>query len=306
MDSTQLYCSQCGAANDASSRYCFACNYELNQSEPLVGAEKLLHARYQLLHKSGIGGFGAVYKARDTHTHNQYVAFKQITLRGLTAQEIIEATDGFNREVQILSRLSHPHLPRILDYFTDQENWYLVMDFIEGETLEIYLHHPDNPEMIRTLPLSEVLDIAMQLCSVLDYLHTLQPPVIFRDLKPGNIMRTPTGKLYVIDFGIARHFKPGQSKDTMLFGSPGYAAPEQYGKAQTTPAADIYSLGALLHQMLTGIDPSEHPFRFTPLQLYGAGGLEQLNTLLQLMVAMDAEKTTCQHKSRSGRATNHC
>lgn len=286
----QLYCLHCGAANDASAEYCFACNYGLNQSEPLAEADQLLHDRYQLLHKSGTGGFGMVYKARDTHSYNQYVALKRITLRGLAAQEVIEATDGFNREVQILSRLSHPHLPRILDYFTDQENWYLVMDFIEGETLEIYLRHLDNHKMTRPLPLSEALDIAMQLCSVLDYLHTLHPPVIFRDLKPGNIMRTPMGKLYVIDFGIARHFKPGQSKDTMLFGSPGYAAPEQYGKAQTTPAADIYSLGALLHQMLTGIDPSERPFCFTPLQLYSASGLERLNTLLQLMVAMDADK----------------
>ncbi|GCE08986.1 serine/threonine-protein kinase [Dictyobacter aurantiacus] len=290
MDSTQCYCSHCGAANDTDAERCFACDHILKQSELPVEDVDLLHNRYRLLHKSGTGGFGAVYKAQDTHNYDQYVAIKQIMLRGLTAQEIIEATDGFNRELRILSRLSHPHLPRIIDHFTDPENWYLVMDFIEGETLEVYLDIADTRERTRTLPLPEVLDIAMQLCSVLDYLHTRQPPIIFRDLKPGNIMRTPEGKLYMIDFGIARQFKPGQARDTMIFGSPGYAAPEQYGKAQTTPAADIYSLGALLHQMLSGIDPAEHPFHFTPLQLYGAEGMDQLKTLIQLMVDIHAEK----------------
>ncbi len=97
-------------------------------------------------------------------------------------------------------------------------------------------------------------------------LHSQQPAIVFRDLKPANIMRTTTGQLYLIDFGIARYFKPGQAKDTVALGSPGYAAPEQYGKAQTTPRADIYSLGAVLHQLLTTRDPSEAPFRFLPLR----------------------------------------
>ncbi|GCE23390.1 serine/threonine protein kinase [Dictyobacter kobayashii] len=217
MDSSLLYCLHCGAANDVAATHCFACDHQLDQQELDAEPEALLHDRYQLLYKAGIGGFGAVYKALDTHKKNQSVALKQIMLRGLTAQEVIEATDGFNREVQILSRLSHPHLPAILDHFTDAENWYLVMSFIAGETLETYILHPTVPEQTRTLPFHEVLDIAMQLCSILDYLHTHQPPVIFRDLKPGNIMRTPEGKLYVIDFGIARHFKPGQAKHDLWF-----------------------------------------------------------------------------------------
>jgi serine/threonine protein kinase len=136
------------------------------------------------------------------------------------------------------------------------------MDFITGETLEEYQSKAPN----RRLLLSEVLDIGIQLCLVLDYLHSQQPPIVFRDLKPSNIMRTPAGQLYLIDFGIARSFKPGQAKDTIALGSPGYAAPEQYGKAQTTPRADIYSLGAVLHQLLTTRDPSEAPFRFRPLR----------------------------------------
>src|SRR5438876_3995810 len=113
--------------------------------------------------------------------------------------------------------------------------------------------------------MEEALDAGMQLCSVLGYLHACQPPIIFRDLKPANIMRTAESNLYLIDFGIARHFKPGQARDTVAFGSPGYAAPEQYGQAQTTPRSDIYSLGAILHQLLSGNDPSVAPFRFKSL-----------------------------------------
>jgi WD40 repeat protein len=129
--------------------------------------------------------------------------------------------------------------------------------------------------------------MALQLCHVLHYLHTCQPPIIFRDLKPANVMRTPEGNLYLIDFGIARRYKPGQMKDTMPFGSPGYAAPEQYGKAQTTPQSDLYSLGALLHQVLSGEDPAETPFRFAPLRLYGTAGLAELEALIMRMVDLD-------------------
>jgi WD40 repeat protein len=241
----------------------------------------------------GTGGFGAVYKAGDTFVAGQstdIIAIKQVNLRGLTAQEIIEATDGFHREVLLLSNLKHVNLPRIYDSFTDPEHWYLVMDFIEGETLEQYLRNTtagSSPAKTRSLPLDEVFSIALQLCHVLHYLHTLQPPIIFRDLKPANVMRAPEGNLYLIDFGIARQFKPGQAKDTMPFGSPGYAAPEQYGKAQTTPQSDIYSLGALLHQLLSGEDPAETPFRFAPLRLYGTAGLAELEALIMCMVDLD-------------------
>src|SRR5260370_15547067 len=188
---------------------------------------------------------------------------KEMKLSALNAQEAIEDTGAFNREVLLLSDLTQPNLPRIYDHFTDREHWYLVTDFIEGETLEQYLHRTRSGR----LPLKEVLDIGIQLCTVFDYLHTREPSIIFRDLKPANVMRTSAGHLYLIDFGIARHFKPGQPRDTIPLGSPGYAAPEQYGKAQTTPRADIYSLGALLHQLLTGNDPAQNPFRFSPAPL---------------------------------------
>src|SRR5712692_1565020 len=218
--------------------------------------------RYYIIGEVGAGGFGSVYKAKDTLSGDRLVAIKEVKLLGLQQQAMIEATNAFEREVSLLSQLDHPNLPHLYEHFRSPGHWYLVMDFIVGETLEEYQSKAPN----RRLRLSEVLDIGLQLCTVLDYLHSQQPPIVFRDLKPANIMRTPKGQLYLIDFGIARYFKPGQAKDTIALGSPGYAAPEQYGKAQTTPRADIYSLGAVLHQLLTTRDPSEAPFRFTPLR----------------------------------------
>src|SRR5215472_6963537 len=136
------------------------------------------------------------------------------------------------------------------------------MDFIEGQTLEEMLQQRGTPG----LPVAKVLRMADELCDVLDYLHRQQPPIIYRDLKPSNVMVTPTGHLVLIDFGIARLFKPGQAHDTVAFGSPGYAAPEQHGHTQTTAQSDLFSLGVLLHQLLTGSDPSRTPFLFPPIR----------------------------------------
>ena len=246
----------------------------------------LLKQRYRIIGVVGKGGFGAVYKAQDTHSANRLVAVKEMSRSGLTPQEIAEATATFKHEALMLADLAHPHLPRIYDHFIDDGRWYLVMDFIEGETLEEHLLKMPGGY----LPLKDMLEIAIQLCTVLEYLHTRQPPIIFRDLKPANIMLTPVGSLYLIDFGVARHFKPGKPKDTIPFGSPGYAAPEQYGRAQTTPHADIYSLGVTLYQMLTGIDPSQTPFHFAPLQLSGQPVPTELTTLIMQMLELDESK----------------
>lgn len=242
--------------------------------------------RYLIINQVGTGGFGVVHKAVDLQHGNQLVAIKELRLRGLPLQAVVDATCAFKREVQLLSQLHHPNLPGIYDYFTTPEHWYLVMDFIEGKTLEQCQEQAQG----RRWPLSEVLDIGIQLCTVLEYLHSQQPPIIFRDLKPSNIMRTPRGHLYLIDFGIARHFKPGQARDTVALGSPGYAPPEQYGRAQTTTRSDIYSLGALLHHLLTTHDPAEAHFQFAPLHSNSHLGIFELGTLVMQMVEMDASK----------------
>ncbi len=288
MPSSPLYCDACGAANQTQATLCWACGQLLAAStEHTVSASSLpaeqpaplpalLAGRYRIMSMIGTGGFGAVYEAQDMRRNDAPVAIKSINLHHLSPEQIIEATDTFNREVRLLSGLEHPNLPRIHDHFTDPEHWYLVMDFIEGETLEEYL---DNTKG-KHLPVAEVLAIGMQLCTVLGYLHTRQPPIIFRDVKPGNIMRTPMGRLYLIDFGIARYFTPGQARDTMLLGSPGYAPPEQYGKAQTTVQSDIYGLGATLRTLLTGKDPLEPTFGYASPYAKDQEGTEDYRPIL--------------------------
>lgn len=285
MASSPRICPACSTGNPPEASFCFGCGKPLGQ---VSAAPELLHQRYHLLHRLGSGGFGAVYQAEDTQLGGRLLAVKEMSSQSnLSMQENAEAAEAFKREALLLAELMHPNLPRIYDHFSENGHWYLVMDYIEGETLEDYL----KKQAGGYLPLSEALDIGLQICDVLNYLHTRQPPIIFRDLKPLNIMRTSSGHLYLIDFGIARHFKPGQMKDTIAFGSPGYAAPEQYGKTQTTPRSDIYSLGATLHQMLTGIDPSLNPFRFAPLRLPDTKPTSKaLAILLQSMLEMDELK----------------
>ena len=296
MQTSIWYCTTCGAANDGPKTHCFACDKPHIEDATETPGTDMLQGRYRLLTQVGVGGFGVVYRAVDTQSDDTIVAIKQINLRGLSPQKMIEATDAFNREVQHLTPLQHPNLPRIYDQFTDPDHWYLVMEFIEGETLEHYLETRHSQRMYNgnqtLLPLEEIFPLAFQLCDVLTYLHTRHPPIIFRDLKPANIMRTAKGHVYLIDFGIARHFKPGQARDTTPLGSPGYAAPEQYGKAQTTPRADLYSLGALLHHLLTGEDPAETLFQFAPLpQVAGTETqMQKLDTLIRRMVHTDSEQ----------------
>ena len=278
------YCAVCGAKNDPADEDCFACKQPLNREANEPTERQFLRNRYRLLRKIGEGGFSAVYEALDLQGE-EHVAIKAVTLRGLSVQEKIDATDTYNREVSILSTVRHRTLPRIHEYFSDPECWYVVMDFIDGITLESYLEQREAT----LLPVEDVLDMGIVLCDVLDYLHQQQPAIIFRDLKPANIMLATDGHLYLIDFGIARRFKPGQAKDTVPFGSSGYAAPEQYGRAQTTPQADIFSLGALLHQLLSGDDPSLSPFTFAPLP-HNRPGMAELNELLFRMLELDASK----------------
>ncbi len=282
----EQFCDNCGLANAETARFCQHCAAPLlfKRSTGDLPEQTLLGNRYQLESRIGQGGMGAVYRASDTRFNNRSVAIKEMSRAGLTPTRIQEAEDAFERESRLLADLVHPNLPRIYDYFTEEERSYLVMDFIEGETLEDYLEHKGGGPIALEL----ALDWGMQLCDVLNHLHTHQPPIIFRDLKPSNVM-IGDGHIYLIDFGIARIFKPGQSHDTVAFGSPGFAAPEQYGKAQSTPRSDIYSLGALLHCLLTGIDPSEQPFFFRPASELNPLVPAELDSLLIRMLDLKVE-----------------
>lgn len=252
----------------------------------LLPAQTLLKQRYLVLNPLGKGGMGAVYLAQDTQLGNRLVAVKEMSQSNLSAQDMQVAVGTFKREAYMLASLQHPNLPSIHDYFAQAGHWYLVMSFIQGESLEAYLAHTPN----RRLPLAEVLQIGRVLCDVLSYLHTQQPPIIFRDLKPGNIMRNPDGHIYLIDFGIARLFKPGQARDTANYGSAGYSPPEQYGRAQTTVRSDIYSLGATLYELLSGYDPSLSPFRLPPLRSLVPTLPERLVWLITQMLELDESK----------------
>ena len=243
----------------------------------------LLAGRYRILAKVGEGGFGVVYKARDIQRRHRLVAIKQIDMGALSPRQVIEVTDSYNREVSMLSRLSHRNLPRIYDHFTDPTHWYVVMQYIEGETLEGYLKRAKGGH----LPLKQVRAIGVQLSKVLYYLHAQTPSIIFRDVKPANIMRTRRGRLYLIDFGIARHFNPDKKRDTGPLGSPGYAAPEQYGRAQSTAQTDIYGLGVTLQTLLTGKEPLDDEPATPPTEKPHPAS-QQLQQLLDQMQVTEA------------------
>jgi tetratricopeptide (TPR) repeat protein len=284
----QAFCDTCGAANPITARYCQHCSalMPFRHTTGMLVGPILLANRYQLLSCIGQGGMGAVYKAADTRFNNRPVAIKEMSTSGLPSARLQEAEEAFEREAHLLADLLHPNLPRIYEHFAENDRSYLVMDFIDGQTLEEYLTKiGDKP-----LPVEQVVKWADQLCDVLNYLHSHQPPIVFRDLKPANVMIDDSGHIYLIDFGIARIFKPGKQHDTVALGSPGYAAPEQYGKAQSTPRSDIYSLGALLHCLLTGADPSEQPFFFRPASQLNPAINPALESLLKQMLEMDSER----------------
>jgi tetratricopeptide (TPR) repeat protein len=278
MQPAPFSCPACGTAYRPGAKFCSQCAQALPTSPAsttgLLAPNRLLKGRYRLVRQVGKGGFGAVYQAEDTELGDRHVAIKEMSQHGLEPEQLAALTEAFKSEALLLAKLVHPNLPRIYEQFTENRRWYLVMDFIEGQTLEQHL----NLLAEGRLPVRMALQLGAQLASVLDYLHTRQPPIIFRDLKPSNIMLGPESQVYLIDFGIARLFKPGQTRDTMAFGSLGYAPPEQYGKAQTTAQSDIYSLGAVLHQVLSGHDPAKTPLHFAPLALTSLPELEALIT----------------------------
>jgi WD40 repeat protein/tRNA A-37 threonylcarbamoyl transferase component Bud32 len=292
--SAPLFCDHCGAANRMQALFCRVCGKSLRLTDMissnatltgLLTPKVMLKQRYLILGQAGRGGFGAVYKASDLEFGNRLVAIKEMSQSTLNEQELVEAMAAFKNEALLLAGLTHPNLPRIYEQFMEQGRSYLVMDFIDGETLADSLQRVGHGK----LPLEKIIDIMLQLCSVLEYLHSRQPPIIFRDLKPANVMITALSHVYLIDFGIARLFTPGQEKDTTALGSYGYAPPEQYGKSQTTTRADIYSLGATLHQLLTGEDPSETPFQFSPVHVRDER-LTGLAPLVMSMVNVDVSK----------------
>lgn len=243
----------------------------------------ILQDRYRILRQIGGGGMGVVYLTDDQRLLGRRCAIKQMTPEQLPAQDRAWAAQAFQQEAQMLARLQHPGLTAVTDFFSERGDLFLVMDYVEGETLDDWLQRVPG----QRLPLPQALDILRQLCDVLEYLHAQNPPVVFRDLKPGNLMFNAQGQLKLIDFGIARFFKIGQARDTMNLGTPGYAAPEQYGgKGQTDPRSDIYALGVLLHQLLTGYDPTATPFNLPSARSLNPTISPQVDAVIQRALQM--------------------
>ncbi len=250
-----------GHPNRAGAKFCSTCRTPLTTSpffSTTLPVNTLLHGRYTIVRWVGGGGMGAVYEALDNRIAGRRVAVKELNTALVTDPQV---SAMFQQGAQMLTQLNHPNLPKVSDYFVEGSKQYLVMDFIIGRTLEKVLE--DN-----RAPLSEaqVVGVGIQLCNVLEYLHACQPPIIFRDLKPANIMLDSANHIKLIDFGIARLYKPGKGTDTSPFGSVGYAPPEQYGRGQTDARSDIYALCVTLYHLLTRYDPALNPFNLPPLQ----------------------------------------
>jgi outer membrane protein assembly factor BamB/serine/threonine protein kinase len=218
----------------------------------------IIQGRYEINRVIGIGGMGAVYRVRDLRFKDavKWDALKEMIIKFADNLDQQTRMRNFEREANLLASLNHPLIPKVNDFFSEANRAYLVLDYIQGKNLEDVLMETNG-----FLDEQLVGGWALQICEVLDYLHSFRPlPVIFRDLKPSNVMLTPQNQTMLIDFGIAKIIQPDR-RDTMI-GTEGYSPPEQY-KGYVDPRSDIYALGAMLHQLLTGSDPRlETPFTF--------------------------------------------
>ncbi|SHK07646.1 serine/threonine protein kinase [Paramaledivibacter caminithermalis] len=214
--------------------------------------KELFDGRYEILKVIGTGGMSTVYLAKNIKLDTLW-AIKEINKVPSVGIDLFV-------EPNILKKLNHPALPRIFDIIEDKNSIYIIEDYIEGITLDKKLLRCGRiPERI-------VISWAIEICKVLIYLHNLKPnPIIYRDMKPSNIILTSEGKIKLVDFGIAREYKTNVENDTAYIGTRGYAAPEQYGSAQTDVRTDIYSLGVTLYHLLTGKSPNEPPFTIKPI-----------------------------------------
>lgn len=236
----------------------------------------VLGGKYEILKKIGQGGMSIVYVAMDTRLNKQW-AIKEI--KKSSKQSTKTLLKSLQMEANILKMVDHPVLPRIVDIINYKGTIFVVMDYIEGRTLSEVLKS-DGAQ-----PQEKVIEWAKDLCSALDYLHSMNPPIIYRDMKPSNIMVKPDGKVKLIDFGTAKEFDVESLADTTALGTRGYAAPEQFGDARgrgihkTDARTDIYSLGATLYHVLTGKNPSEPPYVIKPIRDWNpalSGGLEKI------------------------------
>ena len=281
-----LQCTFCGTINITTARFCKQSGKQLgevaaskgiarNFSAPPLAIGTVLQKRYKVIRPVAQGGQGTIYQALDERTGRQF-ALKAIRLDAVSSPEdYTDAVERIAQEARMLGQLSHPNIVQVVDFFEENQLPYVVMEYIDGNTLEQLMTNEGG-----YLSEPQVVFLARQLCSALNYLHLREVPIIFRDLKPDNVMVDKYQTVKMIDFGIARKFKPGSKSDTQQFGSIGYAAPEAFGNKQTDVRSDVFSLGVMLHRLCTGYDPTANPWG--PLPLVGqlrpelSSGLEEV------------------------------
>ena len=218
----------------------------------------LVDGKYKVLNKVGQGGMSVVYLAMNEKANKQW-AIKEVRKDGIKDFEVVK--QGLVAETDILKKLNHPHLPSIIDVIDTDDSFIIIMDYIQGNSLNKAL------DEFGAQPQEYVIEWAKQLCDVLGYLHTRTPAIIYRDMKPANVMLKPDGNVTLIDFGTAREFKEKNLADTTCLGTVGYAAPEQFGgMGQTDARTDIYCLGATLYHLVTGKNPCEPPYEILPIR----------------------------------------
>ena len=233
----------------------------------------LLDGKYKILNKIGQGGMSIVYLAMNEKANKQW-AVKEMRKEKNRNYEVMK--QSLITETNLLKELKHPYLPSIADIIENDDTIIIVMDYIEGRPLSDILLEEG------TIEEDKVVEYAIQLCDVLDYLHSQNPPIIYRDLKPANIMLKPDGKITLIDFGTARKYNYDSVSDTTCLGTIGYAAPEQFAGEtlrQTDARTDIYNLGATMYHLLTGVNPSEPPYELYPIRRWDerlSNGLEKI------------------------------
>lgn len=299
----KLLCSNCQTDNNTENRFCCDCGKPLRAAvtattvgthvtQPagstgangLLPPSALLQERYRITQLVGQGGMGAVYLANDTRFSSKVCVVKEMLDHFNDPEQRETAMQNFYREADLLANLKHNSIPEVFDRFTESNRHYIVMEYINGTDLEARINEQGNQ------PFDEksVLGWAIQVCDVLSYLHHQKPPIIFRDMKPANLMLTNFGKIYLVDFGIARFFNP-TARGTMI-GTQGYAPPEQY-RGQVEPRTDIYALGATMHYMLTGRDPqNEAPFSFPPVRQLNPDVSEDVESLVMSCLDSEMEK----------------
>lgn len=234
----------------------------------------IIAGKYEILKEIGHGGMSVVYLANDTHLNRNW-AVKEVSKKQRGKKDEI-VVNSLLAEANMVKKLDHPALPRIVDIIEDRDTINIVMDFIEGESLDNVIKE-SGPQ-----PEEKVIEWAMQVCDVLSYLHSQKPPIVYRDMKPSNLMLKPNGNISIIDFGIAREYKETKLEDTTVLGTKGYAPPEQHS-GKTDPRSDIFALGMTMHHLLTGVDPRKG-FAYAPVRAYNPSISEGLDAIINRCV----------------------